>query len=386
MNITPFIKLAIASSAGNMLLKIPGHLKTWVYDTFTVEIKVSQEAAYAWLHEWLITQDLHDGARKLEAQEFLYTDILHDHVDKLQNKVVFLPGKGNHLINVEGRWVLITRSTGTDGVNNITDLFTAITPPAISLRTMGRDAEFLKDLITGAETSYRKSRSNKLNVYATARYGGWEQVSMVEPRPWNSVILREGLKENLLQDAETFRANRNTYIDLGIPYRRGYLLHGIPGCGKSSLVKALSSKLGLSLYIQALSSGVEDAMLLESMRHIPNNAVVLLEDVECVYGEHKTSGNKLTRTGLLNALDGITTGEGHLVFLTTNFRDTLDDALIRPGRVDLEVELLNTDSYQAEALTRKFLPTWMDGQVDSFVNEHAGLTPAELQGKLLSAM
>ena len=46
--------------------------------------------------------------------------------------------------------------------------------------------------------------------------------------------------------------------------------------------------------------------------------------------------NRLTFSGLLNAIDGVTSTEGRIVFMTTNYRDRLDSALIRPGRVDLQ--------------------------------------------------
>ena len=45
--------------------------------------------------------------------------------------------------------------------------------------------------------------------------------------------------------------------------------------------------------------------------------------------------NRLTFSGLLNAIDGVTSTEGRIVFMTTNYVDRLDPALIRPGRVDL---------------------------------------------------
>ena len=52
---------------------------------------------------------------------------------------------------------------------------------------------------------------------------------------YRSVILKSGEKEHLMQDLERFRTSRARYLQLGVPYHRGYLLYGPPGTGKTSL-------------------------------------------------------------------------------------------------------------------------------------------------------
>jgi chaperone BCS1 len=64
-------------------------------------------------------------------------------------------------------------------------------------------------------------------------------------RPLNSVILDKGIIENLINDVEHFVSHSHWYIDRGIPYRRGYLLYGPPGSGKTSAIMALA---GLILF------------------------------------------------------------------------------------------------------------------------------------------
>lgn len=56
----------------------------------------------------------------------------------------------------------------------------------------------------------------------------------------SSVILDRGIMPNLVKDMEHFLSNPNWYIDRGIPYRRGYLLFGPPGSGKTSAIMALA--------------------------------------------------------------------------------------------------------------------------------------------------
>jgi chaperone BCS1 len=65
-------------------------------------------------------------------------------------------------------------------------------------------------------------------------------------RPLNSVILDKGIMENLINDVDRFVSRPKWYIDRGIPYRRGYLLYGPPGSGKTSAIMALA---GFYLFI-----------------------------------------------------------------------------------------------------------------------------------------
>ncbi len=57
-----------------------------------------------------------------------------------------------------------------------------------------------------------------------------------------------------MADARDFLASEEWYADRGIPFRRGYLLHGVPGSGKTSLIHAVAGALGLDIYVISLSS------------------------------------------------------------------------------------------------------------------------------------
>ena len=75
------------------------------------------------------------------------------------------------------------------------------------------------------------------------------------------------------------------YADRGIPFRRGYLLHGVPGSGKSSLIHALAGALMLDIYVISLSaSWMNDATLSSLMGRVPARCIVLLEDLDAAAG------------------------------------------------------------------------------------------------------
>ena len=88
---------------------------------------------------------------------------------------------------------------------------------------------------------------------------------------------------------------------------------------------------------------MSDDRLMHRLADAPENSIVLLEDADAAFVSRDTEtetdsafqgANRLTFSGLLNAIDGVTSTEGRIVFMTTNYIDRLDPALIRPGRVD----------------------------------------------------
>ncbi|OXA49460.1 Mitochondrial chaperone BCS1 [Folsomia candida] len=190
-------------------------------------------------------------------------------------------------------------------------------------------------------------------------------------RPIESLILQDKILPGLLQDIRSFLKMENWYVEKGIPYRRGYLLHGPPGCGKSSLVKAISGELGYNICVVSLSQRITDDSVTQLLNQAPGKCVILLEDIDAAFGSREEKGGMgesksniafggqseslLTFRGLLNALDGVASSDdGQIVFFTTNYPERLDPALIRPGRVDLKVRIDYPDDAQVGGMFDKF--------------------------------
>ncbi len=146
----------------------------------------------------------------------------------------------------------------------------------------------------------------------------------------------------------------------GIPYRRGYLLYGSPGSGKSSFIMALAGYLDYNICLLNLSErGMTDDRLTHLLSNAPERSILLLEDIDAAFTGRQSAAEdgyqaNVTFSGLLNALDGVASGESRIVFMTTNHVEKLDPALIRPGRVDVIVELGDAEPEQVRRLVKRF--------------------------------
>ncbi len=173
------------------------------------------------------------------------------------------------------------------------------------------------------------------------QWGDWSTIGRIPVRPMSSIILPDNQAERILTDAKLFRQSKEKYDTLGIPWHRGYLFHGPPGSGKTSLAKMLAYELGMNLYYAPLSAIENDTKLSEMICRIGDNSILLLEDIDIVHAakERNDDGKGISLSGLLNALDGVVTPSGMITIMTTNNKDVLDPALIRAGRVDVDEEI-----------------------------------------------
>lgn len=254
--------------------------------------------------------------------------------------------------------------------------------PVYELVTHGGAAEALRGFLQGAVDFYENQSSDTIDIYHSTDQG-WQQIYRKRPRPLSSVILQDGLKQTIRADMESFLADEDWYVNLGIPWRRGYLFHGPPGTGKSSLTEALAGTLDMDLYSVSLSNGeVSDADLQRLFQQTSPRSVILLEEIDRVYDGN--GDDTVSIGGLLNCLDGVTApAEGRIVVMTTNHFDRLGNALLRDGRSDVVVELGLATPEQARRLFLKFFPE-KEAHADAFKAEipPETLAPSDLQGHL----
>lgn len=173
-----------------------------------------------------------------------------------------------------------------------------------------------------------------MNFHIFSGYG-WNR-SRVPSRTLDSVFLRDGQAEAIIEDLKTFFTYEERYDLLGLPWHRGYLFHGPPGTGKTSLSKAIACYFNMNLYYLSLADVEKDSKLIDVISNIPPKSVLILEDVDVMSAatSREQEGGRATLSSLLNSLDGVATPQGLVMIMTTNDINRIDPALIRPGRVD----------------------------------------------------
>ncbi|KAE8694493.1 P-loop containing nucleoside triphosphate hydrolases superfamily protein isoform 3 [Hibiscus syriacus] len=209
------------------------------------------------------------------------------------------------------------------------------------------------------------SKSESLNIYTYGQDGSmWESTVFKHPATFQTLAMEHELKEFIMKDLDSFVARKEFFENVGRAWKRGYLLHGPPGTGKSSLVAAIANYMKYDIYDLQCQSVRSDSDLRRILTSTTNRSILLIEDIDCstkvTHDRSKVKENceeeeeeelkrpmgvdpGVTLSGLLNFIDGLwsSCGNERIIIFTTNHKDKLDPALLRPGRMDQDSENLH---------------------------------------------
>ncbi|CAG8644496.1 7421_t:CDS:2 [Ambispora leptoticha] len=222
--------------------------------------------------------------------------------------------------------------------------------------------------------------------------GYWYRIQALSAsRGLETVALDENHEKLLYKELNTFVTDKDFYARIGMPYRRGILLYGKPGTGKTSLINAISAHLNRDLYFINLKNVKLDNELSSAFSGVPPNQIIVLEDVDTMSkvihkrarnstsvisdseigplpedssskAGDKTSGttgpsysSTFSLSTFLSCLDGHILSEGNIIIMTTNHVEQLDPAVIRPGRMDVRLNLGYCTHYQINKMYRSVL-------------------------------
>ena len=380
------VALALLGVAAMWLRDVPAKFAAWAKHFFVTTLTVDSrdELMFPALVEYM---DSRDALRRLNNFTVRAVRTNTSSYQSLQDELqqggrpatVFSPGEGFHLFFMDGRLMWMKREIQV--ANSIIE--------KISLSTLGRDKRPLEKLV-GAAMDHRIARElNRIAIYVPSPYSNeWSRARLGNNRKLDSVVLKAGQKEAVVGDLTRFFASRERYETLGIPWRRGYLLYGPPGTGKTSLVTALASELSLNVCVLSLASpNVTDEKIGALLSSVPTRSIILIEDVDAFFQQRSKADVqvKVSYSGFINALDGVASHEGSVVFLTTNHPQLIDEAAIRSGRVDFRMELGLCDSDQLQRMYLKFFDD--AAAAARFADSLAAgrWSPAQVQERLLKA-
>ncbi|XP_058213277.1 AAA-ATPase At3g50940-like [Rhododendron vialii] len=195
----------------------------------------------------------------------------------------------------------------------------------------------------------------------------WQSVNLDHPSTFDTLAMELDAKENIMADLQRFVKRKEFYRRVGKAWKRGYLLYGPPGTGKSSLIAAMANYLNFDVYDLELTATWSNSELRNLLISTANQSILVVEDIDCSIelqdrfkAAKKLVGKPLvamdlrqpdqgydcrssgvTLSGLLNFIDGLwsSCGDERIIIFTTNHKERLDPALLRPGRMDVHIHM-----------------------------------------------
>ena len=416
----------------------------WITKFFTASVSIASndrlnKEVLNWLGAQVLTRQatriLTASSEEVEKDAWHYRRETRERNDFNMEKRVpiqYLPTFGTTWFFHEGNIFIVRRIstsfTSTSLMGSVPDEYAAAPEgdEPLVVMCLGRSVKPIKNFL---ETC-RVFADQQSESYVTVRTcksqydrGSWDTTILRPLRPLETVHFDEQTKADLVTDIARYLdpATRRFYTMRGIPYRRGYLLHGPAGTGKTSLSLALAGHFGLDLHLLHIPSVREDHELEALFAVLPPRCFILLEDIDAVGIKRRVETkddsddededddksqmgyrSRCTLSGLLNVLDGVASQEGRIVLMTSNFAEKLDKALVRPGRIDKIIYLGYISQRSAELMfLRMFSPEseralssdsafdLPPGDLEKLALEFSGqipdntFTPAQLQGYLL---
>lgn len=388
------MSLGIGGSIMSVLYFIFGTVRQKVQAKLYCQVAIRyDDDTFAWVNKYMkdtgIIKDdsqLRCGIKK--SQDPWWEEIFKVK-DSRKPQLEYSPGAGYHIFKHKGKTIWVTHHIGETIIAGWERMPTE--QETLTIITWGNDTSIIKDFIDTAVVHCMEKDNNKIGIYELHRWGiGWTKVQSKKPRPLESVVLGRDNSEMLCSDIKKFQDSAEWYLNKGVPYRRGYLLYGPPGTGKTSFTQAIAGALKLNIcYLNLSGNNLDDDGLNRALNDAPSHSIILLEDIDGIFVERESvqqeqQGRRVSFSGLLNALDGVRSQEGRILFMTTNHKEKLDPALLRPGRCDVHVELNNASFKQIRELFLRFFPGQTE-KASEFAKQlpESKLSMAKLQGHFL---
>ncbi|XP_065876825.1 AAA-ATPase ASD, mitochondrial-like [Euphorbia lathyris] len=245
----------------------------------------------------------------------------------------------------------------------------------------------------------------------------WSHIVFEHPATFETMALVPEKKKEIIEDLITFSKSKDFYSRIGKAWKRGYLLHGPPGTGKSTMIAAMANLLNYDVYDLELTAVKDNTELRKLLIETTSKSIIVIEDIDCsldLTGQRKKNADKylegekldksdkdtprkelkeeggcskVTLSGLLNFIDGLWSACGgeRLIVFTTNYAEKLDPALIRRGRMDKHIELSYCSFEAFKVLARNYLKIDSHAMFDTIegLMKETEITPADVAENLM---
>ena len=199
---------------------------------------------------------------------------------------------------------------------------------------------------------------DKKIICRTLKNTSWSLLSKLPKRDFTTLFLNENQKQ-IFYNIKQFLKEEDEYIKYGQPYKMNFLLYGPPGTGKTSIIYSIASELDMDVSVVSFGPKLDDATFLQAISNLPDESILLLEDIDALFLNRKNSGESNSMVSfscILNILDGMGRKHKMITFMTTNHIEKLDPALIRPGRIDNIILFDSASDEQIKNMFTHFFP------------------------------
>ena len=208
--------------------------------------------------------------------------------------------------------------------------------------------------------SAKTDKKNKLLCRILKQGGSWGLLNRINKRSDETLFMDIDIK-SLFLEIQDFFNDEDDYIKHGIPFKKNFLFHGIPGTGKTSLIYTIASHFDLDICFLNITNDLDDNTFTRAISNLPDNHILVLEDIDALFID-RDSKCSVSFSTLLNVLDGMLKKHKLLTFMTTNYKDRLDSALKRTGRIDYDLEFTYASKKQIENMYKHYV----DNNYDEF--------------------
>jgi hypothetical protein len=359
-----FAKFATAIAVAEAGNEIGKKVKSWVDGKLTWQVSVSEtETVFRAVHAWLmenVPESQHRfltvGLRATGGRSYDTVSEVPGEGDSKRERLIFaIDDEATHNVEIDGHLIKVWVHDPLRGGTGKKDEEPLRLEP-VSIRFRARTQAGQRAVMALLDRLYADQTASKPALRMVTHWGSWTYRMDVPQRTLDSVILPPEQMARIVGDFERFLAMESRYTTLGTPWHRGYMFHGPPGTGKTSLIKGLATHFGLDLWYIPLSDLKDETGLMGLISEVRPRSMLLLEDIDTIRISHdrEQDGPGITMSSLLNALDGVATPHGLISCMTTNHFSSLDEALTRPGRMDVIEEIKLPGPNEVRAMFQHF--------------------------------